>query len=57
MFDAPEKHVVIGITKSRMFPETLGDAEDILSVARGENEETVSFREYTVLVVEQDDVP
>jgi hypothetical protein len=56
MFDQPEKHVVIGITKTRMFPDSLGDAEDILSVAKGENEETLSFKEYEVVVVEQDDV-
>jgi hypothetical protein len=52
MFDQPEKHIVIGITKTRMFPDSLGDAEDILSVAKGENEETLSFKEYEVVVVE-----
>ena len=55
MFDQPEKHVVIGITKTRMFPDSLGDADDILSIAKGEDDETLSFKEYEVLIVEQDD--
>ena len=56
MFERPQEHIVIGITKTRQFPETLGDADDILSVAKGENGEHVSFSDYTVVVVEPDDV-
>lgn len=56
MFDEPQNHIVIGITKTRQFPDSLGEADDILSVAKGENGENLSFKEYTVLVVEQDDV-
>lgn len=54
MFDQPEKHVVIGITKTRLYEETLGDEEDILSIANGENDEQLNFKEYDVIVVEQD---
>ena len=55
MFEQPEKHIVIGITKTRLFPDSLGDAEDILSVAKGESGEQINFSEFTVVVVEQDD--
>ena len=56
MFDKPEEHIVIGVTKTRLFSDLLGDEEDILSVAQGENGETSSFKEYTVVIVEQDNV-
>lgn len=56
MFDQPEKHIVIGITKTKLFEDSLGDADDILSIAKGEDDETLSFKEYECVIVEQDDV-
>ena len=56
MFKEPEKHVVVGITKTRTVADIIGDASDILSVAQGENDEIISFKGYKLVVVEQDDV-
>ena len=56
MFKEPWKHVVIGLVKSRMVETTLGDREDILSVALGENDETVSFKGFRCIIVEQDNI-
>ena len=42
MFKEPEKHVVIGITKTRLVANTLGE-DEIVSVALGENGENRSF--------------
>ena len=39
-----------------MVEESLGDREDILSVALGENDETVSFKGYKCIIVEQDNI-
>lgn len=36
MFKEPEKNIVIGITKSRMVETQLGDEEDVIKVANGE---------------------
>lgn len=54
MFKEPEKHVVIGITKTRLVQNTIGE-DEIVSVAQGENGENISFKGYDVLIVEQDD--
>lgn len=56
MFKEPWKHLVIGIVKTRLVTETLGDKDDILSVARGEGDEQVSFKGYQCLIVEQDNI-
>ena len=37
MFKEPEKNIVIGITKSRMVETQLGDEEDVIKVANGED--------------------
>ena len=55
MFKEPEKNIVIGITKSRMVETQNGDEDDIIKVARGEEGQTVSFKGYSCVVVEQDD--
>lgn len=39
MFKEPWKHVIIGLVKSRVVENTLGDREDILSVAEGQGDE------------------
>jgi hypothetical protein len=52
MFKEPWKHLIIGIVKTRMVIDTLGEEEDILSVALGENEEVVSFKGYQCIFVE-----
>ena len=54
MFKEPEKNIVIGITKSRMVETQLGDEEDVIKVANGEDGQTVSFKGYTCVSVEQD---
>lgn len=56
MFGNPEKHVVIGITKTRAVIDSIGEPEDVLSMARGEGGELVSLSGYTLAIVEQDDV-
>ena len=54
MFIEPEKNVVIGITKCRMV-EDVFDQDELIDVALGNNGENISFKGYTVLLVEQDD--
>lgn len=56
MFKEPEKHLIIGIVKSRMVVDTLGDREDIMSVAMGQNNEAVSFKGFKCIFTEQDQV-
>lgn len=55
MFKDPEEHLVIGITKSRIVEVNFGDADEVLSVARGDENNTRSFKGYkNILVIEQD---
>ena len=54
MFLEPEKNLVIGITKCRMV-EDMFDKDELVDVALGKNGEMVSFKDYDVLLVEQDD--
>lgn len=54
MFQDPEKHLTVAITKAKMVEMTY-DYEDILPVALGENDEHISFRGYEVIQVEQND--
>lgn len=54
MFVEPEKNVVIGITKCRMVEEIF-DMDELVDVALGNNGQNISFKDYTVLLVEQDD--
>lgn len=54
MFKEPQKHLIIGLVKTTMFDESLGDRNDILKAARGEGGEQRSFKGYNVIVVEQD---
>ena len=56
MFKDPQHHLIIGIVKTRTVEDSLGDREDILSVALGENDETVSFKGYKCIIVEQDNI-
>ena len=55
MFKEPEKHLIIGITKTKMVEMTLGDEEEVLAKAQGEGNETVSFKGYKCIIVEQDE--
>lgn len=48
MFKDPEKHLTVAITKAKMAEMTY-DYEDILPVARGENDEHISFRGFEVI--------
>lgn len=54
MFKEPWKHVIIGIVKTRVVENTIGDREDILAVAQGEDNEQISFKGYKCIFVEQD---
>lgn len=67
MFKEPEKHTVIGIVKTKMMVDSMGDEDDILETACGENEEVmVNFKAWAkpypgkdtrnIMVVEQDNV-
>ena len=51
MFKEPEKHLTVAITKAKMAEMTF-DYDDILDVAKGENNEHVSFRGFEVIQVE-----
>ena len=53
MFQEPEEHVVIGITKARM--QQAFDDDELIDVATGSDGQQVSFDGYTVVCVEQDD--
>ena len=55
MFNEPEKHLIIGITKTKTVEMTLGDAEDILAKAQGKDNEVVSFKGYKCIIIEQDE--
>jgi hypothetical protein len=55
MFRDPMEHLIIGITKNRMVSLQF-DYDEIVDVAKGENDEQVSFRGFEVIQVEQDDV-
>ena len=47
MFENPHKHLVIGITQSRLtIPEAFEDEEEILNKAMGSKDELISFRDY-----------
>ena len=48
MFRDPEKHLVVAITKAKM-AEMSYDYDEILPVARGENDEDISFRGFEVI--------
>lgn len=54
MFKEPHKHLIIGLVKSRVVENTLGDREEILSVANGEDNEQISFKGFRCIFVEQD---
>lgn len=54
MFAAPEKHVLIAVTKAKLFEQSF-DEEDIIPMAKGRGGQNVSFRGYEVVIVSQDD--
>jgi hypothetical protein len=65
MFKEPEKHTIIGIVKTSFVTETLGEQEDVMSCACGEDGEEISFKPWAqpfpdkknvkhIMVVEQD---
>ena len=50
MFEKPENHVVIAVTKAHLFPD-LFDAEEVMDMAEGKNNEMVSFRGYKIQLI------
>jgi len=56
MFKKPEEHLVIAITKARLVQNAYGDSEEVLSVAKGEEDNIRSFKGFKeILMLEQDD--
>ena len=53
MFSAPENHIVVGVTKTRLVAHVLTeDEEELLEIVKGENGESRSFKGYEVCLVE-----